>query len=162
VLEIKIIGLFYSQIMLSVHGRWEIKIDNNVVIIWFADAWNEEAIVTFCKEFKQVTLPLINKQWAIISIFEQWQLGIPAIEFHVAELCQWFKDNGCVKDCHVYSPSFLKTSQLERIIPHTDSGYERCVFTNAEMAIQWLEEQGYPISNRQYVYDKFNLPAHSS
>ena len=58
--------------------------------------------------------------------------------------------------------SFLKTSQLERIIPHTDSGYERCVFTNAEMAIQWLEEQGYPISNRQYVYDKFNLPAHSS
>ncbi|SEL25653.1 hypothetical protein SAMN05216262_10854 [Colwellia chukchiensis] len=148
---------FDSDIMLAEHGRWEIKIDNQVAVIWFADAWNEEAIVTFCQEFKRVTLPLLGKQWAIMSIFEQWQLGTPDIEHHVTELCEWFIANGCVKDSHVYTKSFLKQSQLERIIPKTDlnAGYERCVFTEPKQAINWLALNGFAISNPQFIYEKF-------
>jgi len=45
---------------------------------------------------------LVGSDWAMISIFEQWELGAPEIEQHVVEHCRWFKEQGCIKDCHVY------------------------------------------------------------
>jgi hypothetical protein len=142
--------------MLPIDGRWEINVDNNVVMLWFADSWNEEATISFIKEFKTKTQPLIHKQWAIISVFEQWQLGIPAIEKHVIKLSDWFIANGCVKDCHVYSPNFFKRMQLERMIPEIKDTYERRVFADAEHGIEWLAKEGFEISNPQFIYDKFN------
>ena len=94
--------------MLAIHGSWKIKLVGNVIIQCFSYSWNEEAVLAYIKEFKTKVLPLIGHDWAMVSIFEHWQLGIPEIEQHVIEHCDWFKENGCVKDCHVYSPNFFK------------------------------------------------------
>ncbi len=135
--------------MLAVHGRWKIKVFNNVLIQWFADSWNEEAIIKHVKEFKRAAAPLLGKKWAIISVFEHWELGVPAIESHVSEACEWFKLNGCVKDCHVYTSSASKGMQLEKMIPSSTAGYERRVFENLDGAITWLDDEGFHVNEAE-------------
>lgn len=139
--------------MRTVHGRWKIQVDDNVVMQNFSEAWNEEAVITYIKQFKKAVAPLLGSEWAMVSVFEQWELGVPEIEHHVAEFCEWFKKNGCVKDCHVYSANTLKNTQLEKMIPHTEEGYERCVFDNVDDAISWLHSEGFPIRQPQFLYD---------
>jgi len=139
--------------MQDIHGRWKIEVSNQVVMQWFADSWNEEAIIAYVKDFQSNAKPLSGSRWAIISVLEDWQLGVPAIESHVVEHCRWFLANGCVRDCHVYTPDALKKMQLEKMIPHSEGNYTRCIFTSIEEAIQWLEEEGFSIANPQFLYD---------
>jgi len=141
--------------MFSVHGEWKIEVSNNVLLQYFSGSWNEEAIIKYVKEFRKQATPLsLNKnnngKWAILSIFEAWELAVPEVEQHVIEHCQWFKDNGCVKDCHVYSPSAVKEMQLERLIPQTDGNYERCVFTSINEAKAWLAKYHYIIGTTSF------------
>ena len=143
--------------MLSLHGRWKLEVNNNVMMQWFADSWNEEAIIAYVKDFRATAQPLVGKDWAIISIFEEWELGVPAIEKHVVEHCEWFKKNGCIKDCHIYSPDAAKEMQLEKMIPHTEPGYERRVFTNINDAITWLESEGFTISDSTFLNSNINI-----
>lgn len=138
---------------MQTHGRWKLYVNNKVLIQWFADAWNEEAVIAYVKEFREATQSLIGGDWAIISIFEEWELGIPDIEKHVIEHCQWFIDNGCVKDCHVYSPDALKAMQLEKMVPHTEGNYTRCVFSELNEGISWLEQEGFAISDHSLLLD---------
>jgi hypothetical protein len=144
--------------MLAIHGSWKIKLVGNVIIQCFSDSWNEEAVLAYIKEFKTKVLPLIGHDWAMVSIFEHWQLGIPEIEQHVIEHCDWFKENGCVKDCHVYSPNFFKKLQLEKIIPTSEVGYERCVFEHLTDAIAWMNTQGFILAEADFlsILDKDN------
>jgi len=142
--------------MLPIHGRWKIKVANNVLMQWFADSWNEEAIIAYMKEFRAAATPLIGRDWAIISVFEQWELGVPEIEQHVIEHCDWFKQNGCIIDCHVYSANSLKKLQLEKMIPHTELGYERCVFDNLNQASTWLNTKGFELEKAEFLYDLEN------
>ena len=137
--------------MLPIHGRWKIKVSGNVLMQWFADSWNEEAIIAYVKEFKAAAKPLIGRDWAIISVFEEWESGVPEIEQHVIEHCEWFKLNGCVKDCHVYSPNGLKALQLENMIPHSEPGYERHVFGDLDGAVTWLGTHGFLLTQADFL-----------
>jgi len=145
--------------MFSIHGDWKIEVSNNVLLQYFSGSWNEEAIIAYVKEFREKATPLAknkanNGKWAILSIFEDWEMGVPAIEQHIIEHCQWFKDNGCVKDCHIYSPSSTKEMLLEKLIPHTEANYERCVFTNINDAKAWLAQSNYTIADTDF-FNKF-------
>lgn len=133
--------------MFSIHGKWKVTVSNNIVVQWFGGAWNEEAIIEYVKEFRQKTSPLIGEQWAILSFFDEWELGVPGIEPIVAEHCQWFITNGCVKDCHVYKPSALKAEQLEKMIPYSEPGYERRVFISSNDAYAWLQSHQFKLSD---------------
>ena len=137
--------------MFNVHGEWKISVDNQVLLQWFSGSWNEEAIIAYAKEFKIMATPLVGSKWAILSVFEDWELGVPEIEKHVIEHCQWFKDNGCIKECHIYSADAAKEMQLEKLIPHTEEGYERCVFTHFDDAVSWLESHQYQLQNTQFL-----------
>jgi hypothetical protein len=143
--------------MLAKHGRWKLKVENNVMMQWFADSWNEEAVVACIADCKKAAQPLIGTNWAIISIFENWKLGVPSIEKHVTKYCGWFKEHGCVKDCHVYSPDAMKEMQLEKMIPVSEPGYERRVFTNLNDAVEWLESEGFNITDHDFLQAGFNM-----
>ncbi|MBL4911321.1 MAG: hypothetical protein JKX78_15090 [Alteromonadaceae bacterium] len=148
--------------MFSIHGEWKIAVNNNILLQWFGGSWNEEAIIAYVKEFREKATPLsLNKstqgKWAILSIFEDWELGVPAIEHHVEEHCQWFKDNGCIKDCHVYTPNATKTMQLEKMIPHTDGNYERCVFSQLSDAKAWLAQNGFVLGETTFFDEHSSL-----
>ncbi len=140
--------------MLAIHGRWKLEISNNVLMQCFSDSWNEEAVIAYINEFKETTKPLIGQKWAIISIFDEWELGVPAIEKHVIEHVEWFKLAGCVKDCHVYCPNEVKKKQLDKMIPYSDTGYERRIFTGVNDAVVWLEEEGFIISDKSFLLKK--------
>jgi hypothetical protein len=133
--------------MFNIHGEWKLEVNNKVLIQWFSGSWNEEAIVAYVKDFRKTAAPLVGSDWAILSVFDVWELGVPEIEPHVVEHCQWFKDNGCIKDCNVYLPSEIKKMQLESMLPQTEGNYERLVFNGINKAINWLESCKFPLTS---------------
>jgi len=140
----------------AVHGSWEVKVKDNYVLQWFSGCWNEEAAIQYCQEFKDKTKSLKSSQWAIVSFFDDWELGVPEIEPHVIEHCRLFKENGCIKDCHVYTTSAAKSMQLENIVPHTEGNYERRVFSASEDAIAWMKECGFEIDVKDFIENIVN------
>lgn len=136
---------------MNIHGQWQLEVNNNVLLEWFEGSWNEEAVVAYIEDFKKIVQPLISGEWAILSIFDAWELGVPDIEPHIIKHCQWFKDHGCIKDCHVYSDSAVKRMQLEKIIPHTEGNYERLVFSDINEASNWLKECGFELHESDFL-----------
>jgi hypothetical protein len=134
--------------MFDIHGDWKIEVHGDIIVQWFSGCWNEEAIIAYVKEFQAKATPLKGKKWAIVSLFEDWELGVPEIDKHIEAHCAWFKNNGCIKDCHIYTENAVKEMQLERLIPHTDPFYERQVFTNNEDAATWLSNCGFYINGQ--------------
>ncbi len=137
--------------MFVAHGTWDIKVNNHVVIQSFAGCWNEEAAIAYIEDFRLKVAPLIGQEWAIMSLFDNWELAVPEIGKHVEEHCNWFKTNGCIKDCHVYSPCAFKEMQLEQLIPQTDDSYERQVFAKVEDAIAWLSSCGFEMDRSRII-----------
>lgn len=137
--------------MFPVHGQWKIVAGSNYVLQWFEGCWNEEAAIQYTKEYREKTAHLAGTKWAMLSIFEEWELAVPAIEPYIKEHCQRFKDIGCIKDCHVYSPSATKEMQLERLVPQTEGNYERRVFTHLDEAIDWLKSCDFDIEISDFL-----------
>lgn len=137
--------------MFSVHGQWKITVKSNYVLQWFSGCWNEEAAIQYTNEYREKTAHLVGKKWAMLSIFEEWELGVPEIAPYIVEHCQHFKDIGCTKDCHVYSPSATKGMQLEQLVPQTEGNYERRVFIHTEDAIAWLKSCHFDIEISDFL-----------
>jgi len=137
--------------MFAVHGHWRILVKDNYVLQWFSGCWNEEAALQYKKEFRQKTAHLTGTQWAIFSVFDDWELGVPEIEPHLHEHCERFIANGCIKDCHVYAPAALKSMQLENIVPESKNNYERRVFANGSDAIIWMKSCGFNIDTSNFL-----------
>ncbi len=134
-----------------VHGSWSLSVNNNILLQTFSGAWNKEAAIAYIKDFRETTQPLIHSPWAILSVFEDWELCTPDLNPLIIEHCQWFIEHGCSKDCHVYSPDGLKQLVLDQIIPYEEPGYERRVFSNMDDAISWLATQQFPLANTAYL-----------
>lgn len=45
--------ILFGFFMLEIHSRWKIKVTDKVLMQWFADSWNEEAIIAYVKGFKE-------------------------------------------------------------------------------------------------------------
>tara|TARA_R110000737_G_scaffold89824_1_gene122281 strand:- start:8339 stop:8782 length:444 start_codon:yes stop_codon:yes gene_type:complete len=137
--------------MFAVHGDWQILVKDNYVLQWFSGCWNEEAAIQYSQEFQDKTQGLKGTQWAIVSFFDDWELGVPEMESHLIEHCQRFKDNGCIKDCHIYSPSVFKSMQLENIVPQSEGTYERRVFVEVADAILWMASCHFTIETSEFL-----------
>ena len=131
--------------MFSVHGEWKILVKDNYVLQRFSGCWNEEAIIQYSRDFIEKTEHLNGTEWAIISFFDEWELGVPGIEAHTIEHCRLFKENGCIKDCHIYTRTAAKSMQLENMTPHTEGNYERRVFGEIDEAITWMKECNFTV-----------------
>jgi hypothetical protein len=144
--------------MFKPHGWWEYEINQRVLIQRFYDSWNEEGIIDYAQKFQQVVAPLVaSKQpWAILSLFDRWELGTPEIEPHVAKHCAWFIEHGVSHDCHVYPRSIIKQDQLDRMIPYTAPGYERRVFNTVDLAIHWLASNQFALDTGSRLLADFN------
>ena len=142
--------------MFPVHGEWKILVTNNYVLQWFSGCWNEEAAIQYADEYRVKTAHLAGTQWAMLSIFEEWELGVPEITPHIELHCQRFKEIGCIKDCHVYSPNSAKAMQLEQLVPQSEGNYERRVFTQLTDAINWLKTYGFNIEIEKFLKQKPN------
>jgi hypothetical protein len=142
--------------MFLVHGGWEILVKDNYVLQWFSGCWNEEAAIKYCREFQEKTAPLKGTQWAIMSFFDDWELGVPEIEPHVIEHCRLFKENGCIKDSHVYTITAAKNMQLEGMVPHTEGNYERRVFSDVTDAIAWMKTCDFNIEAKDFITNIVN------
>ncbi len=149
--KIKAIQFQKGVDMFAIHGDWRVSATDNYVLQWFSGCWNEEAAVVYSKDFLEKTAHLNGTKWAILSFFDDWELGTPDIEPHVIEHCQRFIQNGCIKDCHVYTPTASKKMQLENMIPVTQGNYERRVFIDVKDAITWLKECQFEVDVTDFV-----------
>ena len=138
-----------GETIFSAHGKWDIKLVGNVVVQRMYESWNEEGMLAYINDFRQTVEPLIDTKWAILSIFEEWELGHPDMDKHVVKHCEWFIKNGCIRDCHVYSSGILKSAQLEKTAPVKQGDYLRRVFPCVPEAVTWLENEGFSIATSQ-------------
>lgn len=137
--------------MFAVHGDWKVLVKDNYVLQWFSGCWNEEAAIQYCQEFSEKTSQLKGKQWAILSFFEEWELGVPEIEAHIVEHCQLFKKNGCIRDCHIYTPAAAKSMQLEGMVPQSEGDYQRQVFVGTADAVAWLQTSNFTVEVNEFL-----------
>lgn len=137
--------------MNEAHGQWKITIQDNCVLQWFSGIWNEEAMIAYTTEFKEKTSHLNGTKWAILSLFDDWVLGTPAVESYGQKHCAAFKRNGCIKDCHIYQPNYLKEQQLEKMISSSESDYERRVFQQTQEAVDWLQSCGFTADVERFI-----------
>lgn len=142
--------------MFLAHGDWKILVKDNYVLQWFSGCWNEEAAIQYCREFSEKTEQLKGTQWAIFSFFDDWELGVPEIEPHVIEHCRLFKENGCIKDCHVYTRTAAKSMQLEKMIPQTEGNYERRVFGETSAAVAWMKSCHFAVVVDDFLTAEFS------
>jgi len=77
------------------------------------------------------------------------------MESPLIEHCQQFKNNGCIKDCHINSPSAWKSMQLENIVPQSEGNYERQMLVEESQAIACMESCGFSIVTNDFLK---NLP----
>jgi hypothetical protein len=136
--------------MLPLHGDWKIEVNNNVILQWFEGSWNEEAIIAYMHEFREVASQLVDRSWAILSVLEEWELCVPETEKHISDHAYWFIENGCTHDCHVFSKNEIKKMQLNKMIPTKCENYERRIFVDINESIEWLQSEGFELANTDF------------
>ena len=134
--------------------RWQFEVNNKVLIQSFFGSWNEQAMLAYIPEFRKTVAPLVAQgNWAILSLFERWDLGTADIVPHVEQHCRWFIERGVSHDCHVYPKDLVKNDQLERMIPVSENSYHRQVFTEIAQAKAWLASNGFKLNSSRLIQD---------
>lgn len=131
------------------HPKFKIWLDKNVLIAMVQGSWNQQDAKDYAQEFKAVAKPLLGKDWANITLLDNWQLGVPSIEPIIKELVSWTISRGLRYSAHVYWPSTVKEFQLERMVQKIEGRFEIQKFQHPDDAFKWLANKGLTTDNQQ-------------
>lgn len=137
--------------MFVAHGEWKIVVKSNCVLQWFSGCWNEEAAIDYSQEFLEKTQILARKPWAIVSFLDDWDLATPEVEIHIKEHTERLKHFGCVKHCQIYTPSVVKSIQLNNMCAKSIGSYERKSFEEVASAIAWLKLNSFEVDLTDFL-----------
>jgi hypothetical protein len=127
------------------HGEFDIKISGQVLVASLAGSWNEEAARAFDREFRLAAEPLLGAPWAHLVYLDDWSLGVPEMKPVIEQLVAWCCEHGLKRAAQVYSPSMLKTLQLEDLVVE-QGDFQRRAFATGQQALQWLRAEGYDVA----------------
>ena len=136
---------------MQAHGSFQLWVENQVLLGRISGAWNEEEGWLYFKEIKEITKPIIDKPWAMIIYLNDWGLITPETEQSSREVVKWSFMHGLARVAEVYSPSFLKQQQIDRVVVEKPKGFERRHFSDESQAFSWLASQGYPVLHNQLI-----------
>lgn len=131
--------------------RYELRKDNQVLVVYVYGAWNEGIAKRFIRAFKALAKTVWDKPWAHIVYLEEWALSTPAVEPMVKEMLEWCVDNGMSHTVRVYAPDPLKDFQINKMF---EEGYKNHIvahFENVDDAFEYLAQQGLPVSESKIV-----------
>lgn len=125
------------------HGKFTIWTDKSTVFAELLGSWNEESALQFELEFKKIasTMP---EQWGHLAYLDDWELCVPEMFNIIERLVTWCIDNGLIRAANIYQPSSIKSGVMNRMVVQQQGNFERAVFDNAQDAVTWLTEEGFP------------------
>ncbi|GAA5214130.1 hypothetical protein ACFSJ3_04070 [Corallincola platygyrae] len=125
------------------HGRYQIELQDRVVIVRFFDAWNEETSRRMCAEFLQVASTIADKPWACLVDLVHWGLGGPEVMAPIIEVNNWCTENNQAMEAVVCTVKLQEVllRELQKALPKTESQF----FETESEARAWLRDAGYRV-----------------
>lgn len=136
---------------MKAHGHFDIWVDNRVVLARIKGQWNEDMAKIYADQFMSICAPLTSQNWAHIVYLDDWELGTPELEPIVIELVTWLLERNLKRTAQVYSPSMLKKFQMDRMVQESINDFERQTFATESEAFTWLENEGFPVSQKNLL-----------
>lgn len=123
------------------HGSFKIERYQQIIIVRFYNAWNQQTSVQMCREFLQEAKLIADKPWACLIDLREWGLGGPEVWQPIIETNHWCADNNQRFEavvCHQKIQEFI-LKDLQQHLPDTESNF----FTSETEALLWLSENGF-------------------
>ena len=127
----------------AAHGRFEITVRGQVLILKALEQWNEEAALAFEQEWMRLATPIANAPWAHLVFLDDWELSTPEVAPIISRVVVWSVAHNMTHAAQVYSPNMLKKYEPDRMVDNSKLPFEKQVFLNENDAIQWLNGAGF-------------------
>lgn len=127
----------------NLHGYYFIERTGSIVIAKLNGGWNKETAQAFCRDFKEEVGPLKGAAWGHMVILDDWEMGIPGVDFIIKLLVDWCIDNGLTHAAHIYHHRTVTKYYVDTIVDKHRETFTRQIFDNEEQALCWLASVGY-------------------
>ena len=130
--------------MLQGHGGFDLKLNGNIMVFTAYGAWNKETAMEFVKAATTVVAPIIESEWAMLSIITHWELSTPDCNPIIKQVVESGVKKGLRCEAIVNTQGVIKMEQFHLSAP-SSSTLIRQEFRKIDDALSWLEEQGFKI-----------------
>ena len=127
-------------------GDFTIWTDKAVLLADAKGAWNMSTAVRYAEQIMLQAKKVSSNRWGHIVFLDDWGLGTPEIEPIIINLVQWCINHHMARLALVFNDDTLKQFQLDKMIVSKTSSFERRYFTSRQPALEWLKEEGFPVT----------------
>lgn len=123
----------------SMHGSYNIVIQDSLVVLTIKGAWNLETAQSFAQDYISKVSEVAEQEWCSIINVLKWELGTPDIWGETNKVHSWAYHNNLKSEVVVHN-SCIKAELLKRFHPkenNVDTHF--CDSMNA--AYQWLNRK---------------------
>ena len=121
------------------HGQILFSEDNNIVICHPIGAFNVEGLVLYEPNFVRLLKQLKPGNWALISIYEEFEVSGPEVVEKAKEQLNWCCANGCKYTAFV-THSALQEYYVRQVSEGVPFEYNE-IFSDANVAEEALRDQ---------------------
>jgi hypothetical protein len=139
---------------LEPHGRFNLSVSNNILIARLSDSWNKECAEDFSINFKIKASSLLGEPWGHLVFLDNWDLGVPEMLPIITDLVTWCIENGLEKSAQVYNDSMIKKYSIDQMVVKQKGGFERRIFTEPDIALNWLSQYGFIVDKNVIPQDE--------
>ena len=119
------------------HGAFNIKIEDNLLLVQFFDAWNYDQANCYNQEAKLAAAPLVNKPWARIIDLTLWEGGGEETIAPLTDLHQWSQQQNCLLVVFI-NPPLVPKFMLDK---YGDPYGDYKIFQSTNEAKAWVRTQ---------------------
>jgi hypothetical protein len=119
------------------HGLFNIKVEENLLLVQFFGAWNHAQAQHYNQEAKLAATPLLNQPWARIIDLSQWEGGGEETIAPIANLHQWSQQHNCFFAAYI-NPPLVPQFMIEKY-GNLYGGYD--IFQSTNEAKAWIRVQ---------------------
>jgi hypothetical protein len=138
--------------MFSEHGDFDVNLRGNILFLYIQGAWNIETSVAYQEAISEAIKPVIGKNWAAITLMDDWELCTPDSESVLFEIIKDAISKGLTREAVVNSKGTIKLQLFEKYhnvkTPNdTNIPFKRRIYQDEEEALQWLATEGFSIDH---------------
>ncbi|GLS91373.1 hypothetical protein GCM10007916_24420 [Psychromonas marina] len=122
------------------HGRFDMQVEEQVIVLKVYGAWNFETTSRWCHEYKDHIDAIKDKPWARLMDLTLWELTTPDVWELVDQVNQWANANNQQYDVVICPLSIQK--QLLARAHQVLTNVEIVFCDNLIEARNWLKDNG--------------------
>ena len=126
------------------HGKYDISVKGEIIIVRAYRAWNLECVKGFFKEYKAFVLKQNLKQFGALADLREFEGGTPEAINYYEEIAQWAYGENQIARAQVIDTS-LKSYTLKKATVGKDM-FPIQNFSDHSQALAWLESVGLAVT----------------